>query len=47
MSVKNAAVLIKAQKRPKGKKKMPNFEKAVSGQLSISLITNRRLTTNR
>jgi hypothetical protein len=42
MSVKNATVLIKAPK-----KKKPNFEKAVSRQLPISLIVNRRLTANR
>jgi hypothetical protein len=35
MSVKNAIVLIKAQKRK------PNFEKVVSGRLPILLIANR------
>jgi hypothetical protein len=35
MSVKNATVVIKAKK-----KKKPNFEKTVSGRLSISLIAN-------
>jgi hypothetical protein len=39
MSVKNATVLIKAKK-----KKKPNFEKAVSGRLPISLTANRWLT---
>jgi hypothetical protein len=43
MSIKNATVLIKAKK----KKKKPNFEKAVSGRLPISLTTNRRLTAQR
>jgi hypothetical protein len=42
MSVKNAIILIKAQKRPKSqkKKKKPNFEKVVGDQLPISLTTN-------
>jgi hypothetical protein len=47
MGVKNATVLIKAQKRPKSqKKKKPNFEKAVSGRLPISLTANRWLTAD-
>jgi hypothetical protein len=48
MSVKNAIVLIKAQKHSKSKKKKgPILKKAVSGQLPISLTANRRLTANR
>jgi hypothetical protein len=42
MSVKNAIVLIKAQKRPK---KMPDFEKAVSGWLPISLTARQLAVT--
>jgi hypothetical protein len=44
MSAKNATILIKAQKRPKSKKKKPNFEKVVGEQLPISLTTNWQLT---
>jgi hypothetical protein len=35
---------IKKSKKKKKKKKKPNFEKAVSGWLPISLTANRRLT---
>ena len=44
MSVKNAIVLIKAQKRPKSPKK-PNFENTVSERLLISL-TTKTVTIN-
>jgi hypothetical protein len=37
MSVKNVTIIIKAQKAPK----KPNFKKAVSGRLHISLTANR------
>ena len=39
MRVKNATVVIKAQKEAQ-------FEKSVSGRLSILLTANRRLTIN-
>ena len=47
MSVKNATILIKAQKPPQKPKKKLNFKKVVSGRLPISLTANRRLNTNR